>query len=113
MKRIYKVQMEECEVTDDSTSAIATWDAFYDGTHDLEEARAQAVKLADDVKKHKVLEVLETSNPDNIISVCISEYDEETNNILGVIEIEDIQPGQWNIKCGNCRAYCSEGTCPI
>lgn len=111
MKKIYIVQMKECEVTEESTSAIEHWEEFYDYTYDLEEAKKQANELVRKIKEHKVEEIFQTNSPDNLLSVVISEYDEETNSIINVIEVADIKPSEWNVKCGDCGAYCDGGTC--
>lgn len=111
MKKIYLVQMEEVINNNDCMETIDVWEDFYDYTDNLDEAKANALKLLNDIKKHKVSEIFEVSDPNNHIGVCISVYKEEDNSILDVIEIGDLTPNEWNITCGSCGAYCSEGTC--
>ena len=111
MKKIYLVQMEEVINNNDSMETIDVWEDFYDYTNNLDEAKANALKLLNDIKEHKVSEVFEISNPNNHIGVCISVYKEEDDSILDVIEIGDLTPDEWKITCGSCGAYCSEGAC--
>lgn len=108
--KIYLVQMEEVIVNDDSMETINVWEDFYDYTNDLEKAKENATKLLNDIKEHKISEVFEVDDANNHISVCISVYNED-NTISDVIEIGDLTPDEWNVKCGDCGAYCSEGTC--
>lgn len=111
MNKLYLVQMEEVVVDDDSMETIEVWEDFYDYTNNLEEAKANAVKLLNDIKEHKVSEVFEISDANNHIGVCIAVYKEEDDSILDVIDIGELEPDEWNVKCGDCGAYCSEGTC--
>lgn len=108
--KIYLVQMEEVVVNDDSMETINVWEDFYDYTNDLEKAKENATKLLNDIKEHKISEVFEVDDVNNHIGVCISVYNED-NTISDVIEIGDLTPDEWNVKCGDCGAYCSEGTC--
>lgn len=111
MNKIYLVQMLEIVVAEDSDETIDVWEDFYDYTHDLEEAKRNAAKLLDDIRNHNVSEVFEVSDTNNDIGVCIAVYNEDDNAILDVIDMGSLTPKEWNVKCGDCGAYCSEGTC--
>lgn len=111
MDKIYLVQMEEIVVDKDSKETVEVWEDFYDCTMDLEEAKNNANELLEKIRNHEVLEVFEVNDINNNIGVCISVYDAKDYSILDVIEIGDLLPKEWNVACGSCGAYCSEGTC--
>ena len=111
MKKIYLVQMEEVVVDDESMETIEVWENFYDYTHDLKEAETNANQLLNDIREHKVFEIFEVSDSNNHIGVCITVYNDEDNSLLDVVEVGCLTPEEWNVKCGSCGAYCSEGTC--
>lgn len=112
MKKKYLVQMEEIVEAEDSMETIDVWEDFFDYTYDLEEAKSNAQQLLKDIKEHKISEIFEVSDSNNLIGVCIAVYDEDNDSaILDVIEVGDLTPDEWNVKCGSCGAYCPEGTC--
>ena len=111
MNKLYLVQMEEVVVNDDSMETIEVWEGFYDLTDNLKEAKSNALQLLDDIKEKKVPEVFEVNDANNVISICIAVYNEKDHTILDVIEMRDLAPEEWNIKCGSCSSYCSGGTC--
>lgn len=111
LEKDYVVQMEEVVTNDDSTETINVWEDFYDCTTDLEEAKANANELIAKIKQHKVEEIFEVEDPCHTLEVCIAVYKKDDNTILDVIEMGEITPDEWNVKCGDCGAYCSEGTC--
>lgn len=114
MNKIYIVQMEEVVVDKDSTEAVQVLEGFYDETNDLEEAKKNANELLDKIRNHKledVPEVFEVEDPTHDIAVCIAVYKAGDSSILDVLDVGTLTPSEWNVKCGDCGAYCSEGTC--
>lgn len=111
MNKLYLVQMEEVVVNNDSMETVEVWEGFYDLTGNLEEAKSNALQLLNDIKEKKVPEVFEVSDANDLISICIAVYNEKDHTILEVIEIGDLTPDEWNIKCGSCSSYCSGGVC--
>lgn len=113
MDKIYVVQMEEVVVQEDSTEAVQVWESF-DETSDLEEAKKNANELLDKIRNHKLKEVPEVfgvKDTNHDIAVCIAVYKADDGSILDVIDVGTLTPPEWNVKCGDCGAYCSEGTC--
>lgn len=111
MNKLYLVQMEEVVANNDSMETVEVWEGFYDLTGNLEEAKSNALQLLNDIKEKKVPEVFEVSDANDLISICIAVYNEKDHTILEVIEIGDLTPDEWNIKCGSCSFYCSGGVC--
>lgn len=112
MKKMYVVEMEEIVVNPDCDETIQVWEDFYDETDNLEEAKKNANELLEKIRKHEVREVFEADDTNNDIGVCIAVYNADDNySIVDVIDVESLTPSEWNIKCGDCGAYCSEGTC--
>lgn len=105
----YQVQMEEIVVNDDFKEVVDVWDGFFACTANLKEAKRNANKLIDDIRHHNVQEVFEVCNPDHTIGVNISVY--KKDSVDDVIEVGELSPGEWNLKCGDCGAYCDEGVC--
>ena len=111
MDKIYLIQMEEVVVDEECDETIQVWEDFYDETTDLEEAKKNAKELLEKIKKHEIEEVLEAEDISNDIAVCIAVYDAKDSSILDVIDVGNVKPDVWNVKCGDCGAYCTEGTC--